>query len=286
MDPKAIVTNVESKWPGVRLDLYDYTGRRETHMWLLGAIVIPKSERGQGIGTEIMEYIVSEADKAGAMIILSPSTDYGASSTERLRKFYRRFGFVLNRGRTADYTISESMYRLPRSGNPLAHTETQDAWMLDSKVNAVVSMHPRDFIYITTPGFAYQKKIMDEAKDLEQYNQFIRGGETQIPPMLKVDIKTGHVVGHEGRHRAAALIKNGEDRMNVALILVDDFTASRQRTALDIPNVWIGEFDESRTFHIDQLYGIVRANVQIQYQKDPAIDDIEIPNDDFKKRRR
>jgi len=50
----------------------------------------------------------------GMLLTLSPSTDFGASSKERLKRFYRRFGFVSNKGRQKDFTLFDSMYRLPK----------------------------------------------------------------------------------------------------------------------------------------------------------------------------
>lgn len=57
-----------------------------------------------------------EADSKGVMVSLSPSGDFGGS-VSRLKKFYERFGFLPNKGKTADYSISESMYR-PETSPP------------------------------------------------------------------------------------------------------------------------------------------------------------------------
>lgn len=79
----------------------------------LSQIVVPKQQRGQGIGTRAMNTLVEYADYAGLRIDLSPSSDFGGSKA-RLEKFYSSFGFVKNKGRNKDFSISESMYRLPR----------------------------------------------------------------------------------------------------------------------------------------------------------------------------
>ena len=65
-------------------------------------------------GTEYMEELIDLADNKGKMIALTPSTDFGATSIPRLKKFYKRFGFVENKGKNKDYEISETMYRQPR----------------------------------------------------------------------------------------------------------------------------------------------------------------------------
>lgn len=76
-------------------------------------IVVPKQVRGAGIGSAAMREIISHADANGKTIALSPSTDFGATSVNRLKEFYKRLGFVENKGRNKDFTISETMYRMP-----------------------------------------------------------------------------------------------------------------------------------------------------------------------------
>lgn len=82
----------------------------------LSKMVVPKELRGQGIGSSLMDELASFADATGKTVTLSPSTDFGATSIARLKEFYRRFGFVENKGRHKDFTISESMYRPPSRG--------------------------------------------------------------------------------------------------------------------------------------------------------------------------
>lgn len=77
----------------------------------LSKIVVPKQGRGKGLGSEVMRDLIKYADATNQTIKLSPSKDFGGSSVERLKSFYKRFGFVENKGRNKDYAISESMYR-------------------------------------------------------------------------------------------------------------------------------------------------------------------------------
>lgn len=95
---------IEAKYPGVSLSL---SGDKELY---LGKIVVPKEDRSKGIGTKVMQDIINEADRAGSMVTLSPSSDFGGS-VGRLKDFYKRFGFVENKGKNKDFSISESMYR-------------------------------------------------------------------------------------------------------------------------------------------------------------------------------
>lgn len=107
---------LEAGWAtlGVEIDAQistDTYGRRNLH---LSRIEIEKSRRGQGLGTKAMEDLIALADQYGMLMTLSPSTDFGASSKERLKRFYRRFGFVSNKGRHKDFTLMDSMYRPPQ----------------------------------------------------------------------------------------------------------------------------------------------------------------------------
>ena len=82
----------------------------------LAEIWIDKPAQGSGVGTAIMNELVQWADSNGLAIHLSlgdKSQGRGTTSSNRLRKFYKSFGFVDNKGRNADYSISSQMYRRP-----------------------------------------------------------------------------------------------------------------------------------------------------------------------------
>lgn len=81
----------------------------------LSAIKVAEGERGQGIGTAAMQDIIDYADSTGQRIELTPTQDYGASSVGRLKEFYKRFGFVENKGKNKDFSTRNTMYREPVS---------------------------------------------------------------------------------------------------------------------------------------------------------------------------
>ena len=83
----------------------------------LSQIEVPKSERKKGVGSQAMRELIDYADQTNKQIRVTPDTSFGGTSKDRLRKFYKRFGFVENKGRNKDLSISDSMYRDPYSYN-------------------------------------------------------------------------------------------------------------------------------------------------------------------------
>jgi GNAT superfamily N-acetyltransferase len=80
----------------------------------LDKVVVPKAQRGQGVGSAFMRELVQHADETGSPIALTPSADFGGT-VSRLKEFYKRFGFVENRGRNKDFTTRHTMIRPPKA---------------------------------------------------------------------------------------------------------------------------------------------------------------------------
>jgi predicted GNAT family N-acyltransferase len=111
-DAERALKELEDGWArlGVEIDATIYGGEQQLR---LSRIEVEKSKRKQGLGTKAMEDLTHFSDAFGMVMTLSPATDFGATSKERLKRFYRRFGFVSNKGRNKNWQISDSMYRLP-----------------------------------------------------------------------------------------------------------------------------------------------------------------------------
>lgn len=88
---------------------------------VLENLAVKRGAARAGLGTRVMQEITRFADLNGRRILLSPaekghSPVAGAertTSSSRLERFYRRFGFVRNIGGLMDPAIGESMYREP-----------------------------------------------------------------------------------------------------------------------------------------------------------------------------
>ncbi len=100
-----------AKYPNVVLDVAESPKAID-----LSRIVVPKELRGQGIGSTVMQDLIDYADQSGKQVRLSPTSDFGGSPT-RLKKFYKEFGFVENRGRNKDFSTRETMIRNPIDQN-------------------------------------------------------------------------------------------------------------------------------------------------------------------------
>ncbi len=74
-------------------------------------------------------------------------------------------------------------------------------------------INPADFVKATTSNQTRRNQIYDEAGNLD-IDRLSRESQT---PYLSVDYETMRIVGHEGRHRMAALAKAGVKRVAVAI---------------------------------------------------------------------
>lgn len=102
------LTNVENFASSLRVDLTVSENN--------GVITLAKinaRQREIGAGTRVMDALIRYADETGQRIVLTPSKDFGASSIKRLVEFYKRFGFIENKGRTKDFSTRETMIREP-----------------------------------------------------------------------------------------------------------------------------------------------------------------------------
>ena len=106
------IQTVKQQWDNLGIDHFMYESNGIIN---LSQIVLAKKSRGSGIGSQAMQLLTKYADDTNQTITLTPSKDFGASSVTRLVEFYKKFGFVLNKGKNKNYQISEVMYRLPKS---------------------------------------------------------------------------------------------------------------------------------------------------------------------------
>jgi ribosomal protein S18 acetylase RimI-like enzyme len=106
---KHFESSLKHKYPELqRLDLMHYGDDIK-----LDTIVVKKEHRNSGIGGNVLDDIKHYADKHDKRVILTAGVrdpHFGTTSHSRLDKFYRRHGFVSNKGRNKDYAITATHY--------------------------------------------------------------------------------------------------------------------------------------------------------------------------------
>jgi predicted GNAT family acetyltransferase len=101
-------------------------------------IEVDSDKRKEGVGSSVVQEIVDYADRNQKEIQLVPAISdkrHGTTSRARLVKFYKRFGFVENKGRNKDFSKKGgSMYRLPKmyKGGQLESYERGESFNWDS----------------------------------------------------------------------------------------------------------------------------------------------------------
>jgi GNAT superfamily N-acetyltransferase len=111
---------LQSEVPGSEVELRVKPLNQERQIVDLENLFVPKDQRNQGVGSGYMERIVRWADENNVWLTLSladKNKERGTTSSTRLEKFYRQFGFVPNRGRHKDFALSlyTNMYRAPKA---------------------------------------------------------------------------------------------------------------------------------------------------------------------------
>jgi len=90
LNEEMVLKDLEGKF-NIKLDVFNTPKYVE-----LTRIEIPKEKRGSGIGTKVMDLVITFAKEQDKPLYLTPSKDFGATSISRLESFYKKLGFVKN----------------------------------------------------------------------------------------------------------------------------------------------------------------------------------------------
>jgi hypothetical protein len=101
---------VRKRHADVHLDVTEREG-----ILTLSLIKVSDENRGGGKAEAALRDLTAYADAKGLTIGATPSADFGASKG-RLTAWYKRHGFVPNKGRAKDYRVRETMIRPPKAG--------------------------------------------------------------------------------------------------------------------------------------------------------------------------
>jgi GNAT superfamily N-acetyltransferase len=229
-EPIEFSKELEDKY-GVTVDL---TGKLSKGDITLSRIEVPKGDREEGIGTQVMQEIIDYADKNNKRITLTASEDFGGDVT-RLKDFYKRFGFVENKGVNKDFTTKDSMYRNPeptpseggmqfsksevsikdRSETPVNIDDIKEGYVLhrgttsksDFSSNGFNSLDEEGGINYGKDGNVVSSKIKEGANILK-----LVIGDTDNYKNNKVDIdKFYSIVGEDLRNQKSDWLGKGVD---------------------------------------------------------------------------
>jgi len=103
--------NLRNKYKKLNIVLDIYEGNNKS---ILSMIKIPKELRNQGYAKQAMIEICNIADKNNLTVTLTPTNEFG-SNKSKLINFYKKFGFIENKGKNKNYQINYSMFRLPNN---------------------------------------------------------------------------------------------------------------------------------------------------------------------------
>ena len=160
--------------------------------YVLNKIKVPAAERSQGIGTKVMQQIVDRMDREGAVVALTPDTAFGGTKN-RLIDFYKRFGFVPNKGRNKDYGFRETMIRYPR--NKTERTQQNEAF--DTEAKWVLGHNGRNLqIFATKVDDAYIELSYKRIFPADVYIEFTRGGRLGVTGEGNQNKIFGAVINH------------------------------------------------------------------------------------------
>jgi hypothetical protein len=173
------VSDIENKYinEDIKLDIFE----TENEIKLSKIIV---SERNMGVGTSVMNDLTNYADINNKVITLTPSKDFGATSVNRLKTFYKRFGFVENKGRNKDFSYRDSMYRLPQTSQDIPLFSRAD---LTPRQSEMPTLNREDFSSFRNEveGKIYPDGIFNQLEGSRL------GGTREKPGALKVAITNG-----------------------------------------------------------------------------------------------
>lgn len=94
-------------------DFHVYNNKKGNYLTLSKIEILPNYQ-GHGYATEAMKQIIEYANKNNLTIILTPDS-YKGSNVNRLIKWHKSLGFIMNKGNKKDFGHMQLMYKLPSS---------------------------------------------------------------------------------------------------------------------------------------------------------------------------
>ena len=122
----ALASELEAKYNLKSLFLGDMASRNAIE---LHSIIVNREDQGKGTGSKVMQELIKYADDNGKIMVLDPGLldkQHGTTSQSRLRKFYKQFGFIDNKGRNKNYEFRNLMIRYPQSNESVNEVSKEE----------------------------------------------------------------------------------------------------------------------------------------------------------------
>jgi hypothetical protein len=223
--------------------------------------MISVPEKGKGTGSKILEMICKYADLNQLKLVLTPEKIEGTSSVERLERFYKRFGFVKNKGKEKDFSFMDAMYRNPKLEELEIITELFDKpshfeisnsgkFFTDYKFsidgnnyNAEVSCLLRDDKWNEIPEVAFSLQTNDNLNNIvDKLETSIFVNSSRVFATIYKIIKTNSIIKEKGHFFFTSKLN---DRNRLKLY---DFLSERLASALKM-QVTIEDIKANRYYY-------------------------------------
>ncbi len=137
-------------------------------------------------------------------------------------------------------------------------TDIQINVAMDNKAIGLVLMPPDVFIQLTVQNNTQYEYMLTNAADISVYIKSIHTQDNIVMPFLKINPQ-GKILGHEGRHRAGALVNAKKTKLPVAIIVTNEkgyaeyythsYEEGKKYLGIDsVPTVWHGQYT-SKSFN-------------------------------------
>jgi hypothetical protein len=141
---------------------------------------------------------------------------------------------------------------------------------IDIKINWVIDIDPKEFLKLTLSDSPNSYPTIEniDPKTLDFYKSEEIQADMSVHPHLSIDEFTGKIRGHEGRHRAAAVMKAGGKWFRVGIKFV---AVSRNHRPENMPKTWKAQYS-NYAVNIDDLISsgkmrIVDQHIQKEYYR-------------------
>lgn len=206
INPVPSLAEIEAAWnaKGIQNAMFEKNGTI-----FLNKIIVPKEQRGIGIGTSAMQELIDYADKTGQRIALTPSREFGGNKS-RLESFYQGFGFKRYKG----FDVRETMMRDPQNKQLL---DKKQFVLKICKFAAPISSFSAELSRLRPQIAAAAQNIYDAWSQDE--NDDFGGGicdeiAREISGIIAANIADVELdeYGHEGDDHAAVIATRGNEQ--------------------------------------------------------------------------